>query len=179
MRKIVLIYGLIAGVIVGAMLIITVPLYEKGTLDFENGELLGYSTMVVALSLVFFGIKSFRDNYQNGTITFLKGLQVGLLITLVASLVYATAWEICYHNMADTYVQKMETYYYDKMKAEGATVEELEKSKAQFEMYKNNFLMRFSITAFMEMFPVGLIISLISAGLLRKREFLPPQSAAR
>jgi hypothetical protein len=54
MKKIILVYGLIAGVIVGAMLLITMPLYESGTLKLDNGEWLGYTTMVVALSLVFF-----------------------------------------------------------------------------------------------------------------------------
>ena len=49
--------------------------------------------MVIALSMIFFGIKSYRDNYQNGAIGFWKGFQVGLLITLIASLMYALTWE--------------------------------------------------------------------------------------
>jgi 4-hydroxybenzoate polyprenyltransferase len=175
MKKIVIIYGLIAGAIVGAMLLITMPLYEKGSLDFENGELLGYSTMVVALSLIFFGIKSFRDNHQKGQITFWKGLQVGLLITLIGSLVYATVWEFSYQNMSQEYIDKMYDHYYDAKKAAGATDADLQELKAQFEMYDQNFLLRFCLTAFLEMFPVGLVISLICAGLLRKKEFLPSQ----
>ena len=81
MKKIVLIYGLIAGVIVGAMMMITMPLYESGTLKFDNGEWLGYTTMVIALSMVFFGVKSYRDNHLGGSITFGNALKVGLLIT--------------------------------------------------------------------------------------------------
>src|SRR4051812_21595851 len=99
MKKIVIIYGLIAGAIVGTMLIITMPLYESGTLNFDNGELLGYTTMVVALSMVFFGVKSYRDNYSGGTITFGQGAKVGLLITLIASLIYAMSWEVSYNTM--------------------------------------------------------------------------------
>jgi hypothetical protein len=173
MKKIVLIYGLIAGAIVGAMLIITMPMYEKGQLNFENGELLGYTTMVVALSLVFFGVKSYRDNQQGGSISFWKSLQVGLLITLVGSLVYATAWEFSYQTMPSDYIDKMYSHYMEAKKADGATEAELANLKSQFEMYDENFLLRFCITAFMEMFPVGLIISLVTAGLLRKKGFLP------
>jgi len=173
MKKIVLVYGLIAGAIVGVMLLITMPLYEKGSLNFENGELIGYTTMVVALSLIFFGIKSYRDNHRSGAITYWKGLQVGLLITLVGSLVYATVWEFMYQNMSTDYIEKMYAHYAESQKASGATPEELAELKSQFEVYDQNFLLRFCITAFMEMFPVGFIISLVSAGLLRKKEFLP------
>jgi hypothetical protein len=173
MKKIVLIYGLIAGAIVGGMLLITMPLYEKGHLNFKNGELLGYSTMVVALSLVFFGVKSYRDN-RGGTIAFWKALQVGLLITLVASLVYAVAWEFTYQNMSEDYKANMYNMYVEAERAGGATQADLDKLKDQFEMYDQNFILRFCITAFMEMFPVGLVISLISAALLRKKDFLPP-----
>jgi hypothetical protein len=173
MKKIILFYGLIAGTIVGSMLLITMPLYEKGQLNWENGQLLGYSTMVIALAQVFFGIKSYRDHDAQGKISFGKGLQIGVLITLVASLVYASAWEVSYRTMSDSYIEKMSQMYFDKLKEKGAKPEELTAAKAQFDLYQNNVIIRFLISAFMEMFPVGLIISLISAGLLRKKEFLP------
>lgn len=173
MKKIVLIYGALAGAIVGAMLLITMPLYEAGTLNIENGQLLGYSTMVIALSLIFFGIKSYRDNHLAGKITFWKALQIGLLITLVGSFIYAAAWEISYRNMSRDYISKMEMRYQDKLKAQGATEKELREAKEQFVMYDQNVLLRFTITAMVEMFPVGLTISLICAGLLRRKEFVP------
>lgn len=176
MKKVVVVYGIIAGAIVGAMLLITMPLYEREVLNFENGELLGYTTMVIALSLIFFGIKTYRDQHQNGKITFGKGLQIGLLITLIASFVYASAWEVSYRTMSDSYIEKMSQRYFDKLKEEGATPVELEKAKSQFETYQNNVVIRFLITAFVEMFPVGLIISLLCAALLRKKEFLPSGS---
>lgn len=116
MKKIVLVYGLIAGAIVAAMMLITMPLYEKGSLDISNGQLLGYSTMVVALSLVFFGTKSYRDNHQNGQITFWKALQVGLLISLLASAIYALTWEYSYSSMSPEYKKKMTQVYEDNLK---------------------------------------------------------------
>ncbi|MFM8912183.1 MAG: DUF4199 domain-containing protein [Flammeovirgaceae bacterium] len=178
MKKIVLVYGAIAGAVVAVMMLITMPMYEKGTLNIESGELLGYSTMVVALSLVFFGIKTYRDSHQNGQITFWKALQVGLLISLLASAIYALTWEYSYANMSPDYRQKMTEMYYDKMKKEGATEDELKDQKEMFEFYNSNLLFRFSFTAMVEMFPVGLVISLISAGLLRKKEFLPATEKA-
>jgi hypothetical protein len=170
MKRIILVYGLIAGTIVGSMFFITMPLYEKGILTMENGELVGYSTMIVALSLIFFGIKSYRDNHLEGSITFGKALKVGLLITLIASLIYAITWEIISNTMQD-FVTQMGDKYSEKLKAEGSTQAEIDEYKA---IYENPFI-RFAMTL-MEIAPVGILISLLSAGLLRIRGFLPPSS---
>src|SRR5688572_22265269 len=176
MKKVILIYGLIAGSIVAAMMFITMPMYNNGTLDLDNGELVGYSTMVIALAMVFFGIKSYRDNHANGVISFGKGFKVGILITLVACTIYALAWEVSYSSIGDEFMQKIEESYFAKMKEKDATQLEMSAAKKEYdrfvEMYKNP-LFRFAFPALVEMFPVGLIISLISAGLLRKKEFLP------
>lgn len=178
MKKIVLIYGLIAGTIVGAMLMITMPLYENGTLKMENGEWLGYTTMVIALSMVFFGVKSYRDQHLGGSITFGAGLKVGLLITVVASLIYASSWEITYHNMKGDFIGQWSAKYLEKLKAKGESEAVLIEAKKKMDdyavMYKNPFI-RFAMTL-MEIAPVGIIISLLTAGLLRKKEFLPTSS---
>ena len=178
MKKIVLIYGLIAGVIVGAMMMITMPLYESGTLKLENGEWLGYTTMVIALSMVFFGMKSYRDNHLGGSITFGNALKVGLLITLIAALIYAFSWEITRLNMKGDFMTLYGEKQIEKMKIEGATEAALIEAKEKMDdfglMYKNPFI-RFGITL-MEIAPVGILISLLSAGLLRKKNFLPAES---
>ena len=178
MKKIVLIYGLIAGVIVGAMMMITMPLYESGTLKLENGEWLGYTTMVIALSMVFFGMKSYRDNHLGGSITFGNALKVGLLITLIAALIYAFSWEITRLNMKGDFMTLYGEKQIEKMKIEGATEAALIEAKKKMDdfglMYKNPFI-RFGITL-MEIAPVGILISLLSAGLLRKKNFLPAES---
>ena len=175
MKKIVLIYGLIAGVIVGAMMMITMPLYESGTLKLENGEWLGYTTMVIALSMVFFGVKSYRDNHLGGSITFGNALKVGLLITLIAALIYAFSWEITRLNMKGDFMTLYGENQIEKMKAGGATEAVLVEAKKKMDdfalMYKNLFI-RFGFTL-MEIAPVGIIISLLSAGLLRRKIFLP------
>ena len=176
MKKVILIYGLIAGSIVAAMMFITMPMYQSGTLNMDNGELVGYTTMVIALALVFFGIKSYRDNHANGSISFGKGFLVGILITLIACAMYGLAWEITYSKIGSEFTKKMTEKYYDDMKAKGASEAELEKAKKEWEsfgeMYKNP-VFRFVFTMFVEMFPIGLVITLISAAVLRKKENLP------
>ena len=179
MKKVILVYGLIAGTIVGGLMLLTMPLWDQGIINFDNGELVGYTTMVVALSMVFFGIKSYRDNHAGGVITFWTGCKIGLMITLVAGIMYALAWEISYARMGESFTKEMNEYYLnetmEEMKAEGASEKEMQEARAEWanfaEMYKNP-LIRFPVTL-MEILPVGILITLASAGILRNKAILP------
>jgi len=177
MKRIILIYGLIAGAIIGGMLLITMPLYNSGTLKFDNGEILGYSTMTIAFALIFFGVKSYRDNELKGVITFGKAVKVGLLITLVAVIVYALCWEIAYSQYGETFTREMTNHYMENLKAKGASAEELAEAQAKFkdfsEMYKNPVI-RFCLTM-LEPTPVGILLTLVTGALLRRRDFLPAE----
>jgi hypothetical protein len=181
MKKPVLIYGLIAGAIVSGMMLITLPMYNSGALNHENGELTGYTTMVIALSVIFFGVKSYRDKQPTGNITFWKGVQIGLLITLVAGLMYAITWEYLWPRIGNEYMQKFTEQYIANLKAEGLTDAEVTKERDEMtgfmELYKNP-LVRIPVTL-MEILPVGVIITLITAALMRRKEFLPATKPAK
>ena len=179
MKKIVLVYGLIAAAVFAVTMFGAFPFWKNGTITFENGEYVGYSSMVIALSMVFFGVKSFRDNHLGGTISFGKALQVGLLITLLASLGYAISWEFYFNLIAPDFMDKYAAFSINKAKVGGAAEAEIQTMSTSMEsmkeMYKNPFI-RFGFTL-MEVSPVGIVISLISAGLLRKKTFLATQNA--
>ena len=178
MTKIVLIFGLISGAIAATLMWILMGVVNTGSVDFDYGMLWGYATMIIALSLVFFGVKSYRDNH-GGRITFFKGLQVGILISLISAFCYAASWELYYPKIGDEFMQKYTTYQLDKMKASGASDAEIEKARDEgeqfMELYKN-FFVRFAFSV-MEILPVGIIVTLVSASLLRKREVLPAEPA--
>jgi hypothetical protein len=184
MKKIVLVYGTIAGIILGAMWFITAPLWDNGTLNFDNGMFVGYATMVVALSLVFFGVKTYRDDQQNGVITFGRAFKVGILITLIASVLYALSWEVAYNTVSKGFAQEMEKHYTEDIikdakkagKSEAEVQVELDMVKKNFEIYKNP-VVRFGFTL-VEILPVGLIITLLTALLLKRKDFLPPTEPA-
>ncbi len=178
MKKIVLRFGLIASAILVAFMFAAMPLWKNKTITFDNGLLVGYTSMVIALSVIFFGVKSYRDKHLNGSISFGKGLQVGLLITAVAGLGYAIGWEFYFNIFAPDFMDEYASFYINKAKAGGVgeaevqrIIVEMDESK---EMYKNPVL-RFLMTM-IEILPVGIIISVISAALLRKKEFLASQT---
>ena len=93
MRRIVLTFGLISGAVLSAMMAITMVFHDQ--IGFDNkGLILGYTTMVLAFLLVFFGIKAYRDNVGGGVVKFGKAFQVGLFIVLISSACYVATWQV-------------------------------------------------------------------------------------
>ena len=170
MKKIVLTFGLIAGGIFVLMMVTTMPFVDQ--IGFANGEIIGYTTLLIAFVFVFFGIRSYRENVGNGYITFGRAFKVGILITVIASLCYVISWQILYYGFVPDFGEKYTQYLIEKSRAEGASPEQLAKETADMQrfwaIYKNP-VYNFLITFFVEPFPTGLIITLISAAILRKR----------
>jgi uncharacterized protein DUF4199 len=175
MKKILLTYGLASGAISSLLMVATIPFEHQ--IGFNRALLVGYTTIVLSFLLVFFGVRSYRDNLQNGHITFAKAFVVGISITLITCICYVATWEILYFNFMPDYMDKYAAYMVEKSKAAGATpaaiqaqLQEMQRSK---DLYNNNFLYNVAMT-FIEPFPVGLVINLISAALLRKKAQMQP-----
>jgi len=179
MRKIVLICGSIAGLIVTAMMLITLAICYK-TGNFEGNMILGYATMLLAFSLVYVGIKNYRDKHNNGILSFGKAFKIGLLITLVASTIYVIAWLVDYYLFIPDFMDKYTQGILDQTKADGASQFDLDKKAAEMasyrEMYKNPLLV--VLFTYIEILPVGLIVTLISALLLKRKSTNQIQPAA-
>lgn len=176
MKKIVLTFGLISGAIFVAMMVTTMPFLDQ--IGFKNGEIIGYTTLLVAFVFVFFGIRSYRENVGNGYITFGRAFKVGILITVISCLCYVISWQIVYYGFVPDFGEKYSQYLIEKSRAAGASPEQISKEVADMErfwaIYKNP-VYNFLITFFVEPFPVGLIITLISSLILRKRPKELPQ----
>ena len=169
MRKIVLTFGLIAGAILSAMMLITLPFHDQ--IGFDKGLVIGYTTMVLAFLMVFFGVQSYRDNVAGGSVTFGRALSVGLMITAIASICYVTTWEVIYYRLAPDFTEKYAAYAVAKAKESGASdaqvaakAKEMSKMK---EMYKNP-LVNIALTL-LEPLPVGILFTLVTAGVLSRK----------
>lgn len=170
MKKIVIVCGSIAGLIVAAMMFISTAVYHKAG-NFDNGMLIGYASMIIAFSLIFVGIKTYRDKYNAGTISFGVAFKVGVLITLIASTIYVIAWLIDYHYFIPDFMEKYATYSIDKLKAAGASTEKIASETQEMagysEMYKNPLLI--VLFTYLEILPVGLLVSLVAALILKRK----------
>jgi len=171
-RKI-LAYGTVAGLIAGISLSAVVVAGQGHEVHY--GMLIGYTTMLIALSTVFIAIKRHRDADLGGVIGFWPALGLGLGISFVAGIFYVLAWEttvaLTHLDFASGYAKTL----IEQKKASGVSGVALAKFTAEMEQFKVQYanpFYRLPMT-FIEIFPVGVLVSLVSAGLLRSSRFLP------
>ena len=171
MTRIVWTFGLIAGGMMLGMFFLLLPF--KDAIGFDRGMIVGYTTMVAAFLMVYFGIRSYRDNVAGGSIGFGRAMTVGSLIVTVASTFYVAAWEVYYFGTdgGQEYVAGYQEYVVAKERAKGATEAELakvvEENRKFAEMYNNPVIN--SAFTFLEPLPVGLAIALVSALVLSRK----------
>lgn len=170
MKKNILICGLIAGAIVGVMLMVSVSMcYQKG--NFEGNMWVGYASMLAAFSLIFVGIKNFRDKYNQGIVSFGQAFKIGLSITLIASTVYVVVWLIDYYLFIPDFMDRYAAYILESARSAGESLTEIEDKTKEMdsykEMYKNPLMV--ILMTYMEIVPVGLVVSIISALILKRK----------
>jgi hypothetical protein len=179
MKRTVIVFGLIAGVIMSALMAATMPFSSE--IGFDRMLIVGYTSMIAAFLLIYFGIRSYRDNVGGGTVSFGKAVLIGFGITLIASICYTATWEVVYRKFVPDFGEKYTAYMLDEARKAGKSDAELLKMKAEadktWESYKNP-VVRAAYTI-VEPLPVGLIISLISAAILRRRRNTEPIIASR
>lgn len=163
MKRIVLIYGCISGLILAIWMITFTSLGKME--DFDKGMIYGYASMLIAFAFVYVGINKYKVQVLQGPITFKQGFMTGLYITLIAATFYVAAWMFVYYTMAPDFMEKYMAYSVNKMKSANMSQVEIDKKvqemKSFAEMYKNPLVSIFF--TYFEVLPVGLLISAISA----------------
>jgi hypothetical protein len=172
MKRIVLVFGSISGLLIGAWTVASMA-YLYSTNNFEGSMLMGYTAMLLALSLVYVGVKSFRDKENGGIITFGKAFQTALFISFVASTIYVVAWTAEFYLYMPDFMDKFSAQYLQKAQNNGATAAEISAKTAEInsmkELYKNPLMV--VLFTYLEILPVGLVVSLISALLLKRKSW--------
>jgi uncharacterized membrane protein (UPF0136 family) len=169
MRKTVIVFGLLSGAVSSGMMLASLPLLER--VGFDHTEILGYATIVASFLLVFFGIRSYRERVAGGSLTFGRAFTVGLLITLVSCVCYVATWQLIYFKLSTGFSEKYSTYYIEKVRASGASQEQVDATAKQMEEFKvlyDNPIYNPGLTL-LEPLPIGLAVTLVSAATLRRR----------
>jgi hypothetical protein len=174
MKKIVLIFGLISGALMAIFMFATMPFIDK--IGFDKGV----TNIVLAFILVFFGIRSYRENVGGGAVTFGRAFSVGILIVVISSVCYVIAWLILYYNFMPDFFDKYAAHMIEKARAAGATAEAIQAQTQEMDQMKQLMKNPFFHAAFvfLEPFPVGLVITLISSLILRKKRGQTQNAAA-
>jgi hypothetical protein len=177
MKRTVLTFGLISAALSSILMLLTLPFMDR--IGFEKAEVLGYTLIVASFLPVFFGIRSYREQVNGGVLTFGRGVTVGLLITLMSCAGYIATWQLIYFKLAPDFLEKYSAYAVERARASGASQASIDETVKQMKAFKELYdrpLVNAAIT-FIEPFPVGLVVTLVSAAVLRKRGAVGPAAA--
>lgn len=165
MRKVILVFGLIMGVILSVNIAIMVHVLYNNP-DFKSNDFLGYAALVLIFSMVFFGIRNYRNKQLGGYISFGRAFKTGALITLVASTLYVLVWLFYYYLVVPDFMDK-----YTAHVLSSCTKEDLAEKTVQMnsykEMYKNPVFV--ILITYSEVLPIGLLVTLISSLILKRK----------
>jgi len=181
MKRTVLVFGLIAGAIVSAFMGTSMALAGcQGGTDYGiMSMVIGYAAMLMAFAFIFVGIKSQRDKVQGGTITFGRGLSIGLLIAFIASTLYVITWAVEYHYFMPDFMDNYGEHMLASIDTAGKTPEAIEAARTEVtnsvvemkEIYAQP--LGFALMTYLEILPLGMLVALISAAILRRKPQAP------
>jgi hypothetical protein len=178
MKKVVLIFGVIAGVVISVLMGGNLLIANK--IGSGHSLVLGYTTMVASFLLIYFGIRSYRDNTLGGEITFGRAFACGILIALITTVFYVAMWEVVYFNFMPHFMDSYFAAQIHKVQAAGldpaVTAAQIAAIQRSQQLYQNP-LVNMAYT-FMEPFPVGLVVTLVSAAILRRKRSVEAGSPA-
>ena len=176
LTNLIFLFGTFAGLIVTG---ITLVVIATGQATMDNHSVVrGYAIMILALTMIFFGVKRYRDQDLGGVIKFVPAFLVGLGIAIVAGIIYVLGWEVYMAATNNTFMDAYITHMIEGARAQGMAEADLNKMIAEMNAFKVEYanpLYRMPMT-FMEIFPVGFLIALISAALLRNPKLLPARA---
>jgi hypothetical protein len=177
MKKNVLVFGSISGIIVSIFMFVSMLFVSRNGLD--GSMLVGYASMLVAFSFIFVAIKNYRDKYNQGAVTFGKAFQIGILVALIGSTFYVITWSLEYHFLMPDFMEKYSQHMIDGLTKSGATQATIDAQVAEMakykEMYKNPVF--FALLTYMEILPVGIVVTLAAALILKKKNTNLTQTA--
>jgi hypothetical protein len=155
----------ILGGIIAAIVMASMVYYMKINPGQEPNAIMGFMGMFLAFIFIILGIKQERA-INNGAITFKRAFLTGLAISFIISTIYVLVWLVIYYNFFPDFMEK-----YSEMALKNTSPEELVAKTTEMnqmkEWYKNPLMI--ILLTYMEIFPLGIVISLIGALILKKK----------
>ncbi|RYG01421.1 MAG: DUF4199 domain-containing protein [Chitinophagaceae bacterium] len=171
MKRNVLVFGLILGVLSCINVVMMVDMVYNRP-NAKPNDVIGYAAMVIVFSLTFFGIRNYRNKQLNGIISFGKAFKTGALIALLGSTVYVIFWMFYHYLVVPDFIDKYISFALNNCQRSGFNAEQMaEKTKElenMREMYKSPVFV--ALITYSEVLPIGLIVALISALILKRKK---------
>jgi hypothetical protein len=170
MKKIVLVCGVISGVIASGVMAVSMVLW-KGNTHMEPSMAIGFASMILAFSLIFVGIKNYRDKVLGGTISFGKAFLVGFYIALIGSTMYVVTWLVCLYGFLPNFSEVYAQMVIQAAEKDGASQEVIQAKMKEMEGFKEMYKNPLVVIAFtyVEILPVGILLTLIAALIFKRK----------
>lgn len=170
MKRNIIIFGLILGLIMTVNMVYMANLCYTNP-NFESNDILGYTAMVLMFSLIFFGVRNYRNKELNGQISFGKAFKTGALIALVGSTMYVGVWLFYYYLVIPDYLDKYTLHVLTQATRDGATTTQLAERRQDMENFRELYKTPVFVIliTYAEVLPIGLVVALISALALKRK----------
>lgn len=175
MKRNILVFGAISGIIISTFMGISMAIMGCGSGDTDGGTgsmIIGFSAMAVAFSFIFVGVKNYRDKQNGGTITFGKGFLLGFMISLVASTLYVITWGVEFHFFMPDFMDKYAAMQVKQLQESGVSGAAFDDALTSINSATYNYKTSpffFAMYTYMEILPVGIIVTLITALILKRK----------
>ena len=175
MKRNILVFGLISGTIVSAFMATSMAVMGCSGADESSmtmGMIIGFGSMIAAFSFIFVGVKNYRDKHNGGVLTFGRAFLIGLLISLIASTMYVVTWGIEYHFFLPDFMDKYSAMQIKAIMESGRSAAEQKAAIDDVNTMRYNYdhnVFLFAMYTYMEILPVGVLVSLVSALILKRR----------
>lgn len=172
MRKLIWIYGLIFGAVMATWMTISMTMLYNG--NFGGGNMfVGFGAMILVFSFMYLAMKQYRDNHNNGFITFGQALKMGTWIAFITATIYVLTWIVLYNYKLPEFAERYSDFVITQARNEGKSVTEIAKVEADMatfrEDYKNPFI--FTLTTYSEIFPLAFVIAIICALIVKRKPY--------
>lgn len=175
MKKNVLVFGLVMGMILCIPWLIMVNMLYTNP-EFKSNDLLGYAILLVIYSLIFVGIRNYRNKVLGGIISFGKAIKTGALITLIAATFYVTAWLFYYYLFIPDFMEVYTAHVLHNCTTDTELAAKTKEMENFSRMYENPVFV--ILITYAEVLPIGLVVTLISALILKNNKNRNAYSAA-
>lgn len=169
MKKAILRYGLYGAASICILFLLSMLIGDN--LSYSVQEIIGYASMVVSLSFVFFGIRHFRDKINDGTVSFGKALLLGLAISLITALAFGVLDVVYIKYINPDFTEEYYARSLERLE-ETLPAAEFESERVKMESDKELFMnpvISFIVMS-MTVLIIGFIISLLSAMVLQRKK---------
>lgn len=170
MKKIVITYGLISAGI-SAIMWTCIALLMRNGKGYEHGMLIGYTSMLLSIFVIYFAMKNYRDNMAGGKIKFGKAFMIGLYISIIYAVCYVITWMIIRQTLLTDFVDKYIAYQMGELRQAGLSQETMSKKVAEMEQMRSMFTNPWmeALMVFTEPWPVAILVTLVSAFIVSRK----------